>query len=194
MTRESQAGRGLGGRQALFALALLAGLGAAGAGLAQDPGVEAAVEVTATASRDDIETNAPKWVEEMREKLRGLERLDEAARRGRNGESLECITTNLTASRSLLSTSEAALKTIEGALSRGEMERASFEYRKIAIAVKKSREKYEEGARCAEGEGVRDGKTRREITGEPANPDDDTRGLPNDIVDWGFDPPDASPF
>lgn len=183
-----------GRRWGAFGLLLLGGLGAASSGLAEDPGVEATVELTLTASREDIETNAPAWVEEMREKLQGLERLDEAARRGRNGEPLECVSSNLDTNRSLLQTSEGALKSIEEALSRGELERASFEYRKIAIAVKKSREKYDESERCAQGEGVRSGKTRREITGTPANPDDDTRGLPNDIVDWGFDPPDASPF
>ncbi|HMV65735.1 MAG TPA: hypothetical protein PKA64_02700 [Myxococcota bacterium] len=173
---------------------LAVGLGAAGVGFAEDPGVQATVEVSSQVSLADIEANTPKWVAEMHDKLKGLERLDEQSRRGASGEPLECVSTNLDQARSLTESSDLAAEAIQAALSRGDMARASFEYRKIAIAVKNVRRKYDESERCAAGEGQRDGRTRRQITGEPANADDDTRGLPDDVTDWGFDPPDASPF
>lgn len=177
-----------------LALVLFAGVGVAAVGQAEDPGVEVTIERTLDASVTDIQANAPRWVEELRESVKALTRLDEAARRGRGGSGLECVTTNLEAAKSLEQVAGAALTTIETAIAEGDQARASFEYRKIAIAVKRGRDLQAEGERCALGEGVRDGQTRRELTGAPSDVVDETRGMKDDIVEWAFDPPDASPF
>ena len=70
-------------RASAMALALAAGLGVAAVGQAEDPGVEVTIERTLDASVTDIQANAPRWVEELRESVKALSRLDEAARRGR---------------------------------------------------------------------------------------------------------------
>jgi hypothetical protein len=181
-------------RAAGVALATVISLALASAGVAEEPGVEVTLERTLEATADDIRTNAPQWVEEIREALKVTLRLDEAARRSRAGEGLDCLTTNIESLRTLASVSESALKSIEEALSRGDQARASFEYRKIAIASKSSKSLQLEAERCALGEGLRDGATRRDLTGSPTNPADETLPIPNDPTEWAFDPPDASPF
>ena len=179
---------------ALLALGVVVSGGLALASAADSGGVELTIERTLEATPDEITANAPRWVQEITEAVKSLKRLDEAARRGRGGQGLECVSENLKAAESMSQVSDAALKTIEGALASGDQARASFEYRKIAIAVKRARTLTEEAERCALGEGIRDGVTRRKVTGSPGSSVDETVGLPNDIVEYGFDPPDASPF
>jgi hypothetical protein len=161
---------------------------------ARDGASEVALERTLEATPDDMATYAPNWVEEIRAVQADLERLDDTTRKSTGGEGVSCVVTSLDSAATLTKVSEDALATLQEALARGELERAGFEYRKIAIALKKSRELAAAAEDCALGAGVRQGRTRNALLSAPNNPDSDMRALPNDITDYAYDPVDASPF
>lgn len=179
--------RGCGG------LALIAALTGAKVGLAEDVVVEASLERAITASADEMLQNLPRWMDAISGYVRGIARLDAVASRGKS-EGLACVTDALTDGKELETRSKEAEAKLQEAIGRGDMERAGFEYRKLAVSVKKSRELFAAAERCALGEGEQLGRTRRDLEGAPTLSADDTVGLPNDILDYGFDPPDASPF
>jgi hypothetical protein len=174
-----------------FAMSLA---GYAGVVEARDGASEIALERTLEATPDDMATYAPNWVEEIRAMQADLARLDETTRKSTAGEGISCVVTSLESAQTLAKVSDEALATMQEALARGELERAGFEYRKIAIALKKTRELAAAAEECALGAGIRQGRTRNALLSAPNNPDSDMRALPNDIVDYAYDPVDASPF
>jgi hypothetical protein len=179
----------------MCAAGVIASLAVAGAASADDPPVEGEIERVSSATEAEMITFAASATSEMRGTVKSLARMDDQVRSGADGEGLPCVTNNLAAARSLLQVSEGAQKAMARALELGERPRAEHEYRKIAIALKKVRGLYAEGERCAYGEGVSDGKTRVRIEGEPVDADqDETASVPDDVLDYGFDPPNASPF
>lgn len=161
---------------------------------AQDPGADSDFERAATASPDEMKSFAKDAILEMQAIVRALAQVDEDVRRKTEG-GLLCVTNNLASARTLLQVSEAANKALDQALREGQRERAGYEVRKIAIALKKARLLQAEGERCAYGEGVIDGKSRSQVEGNQTSPDsDETADVPDDALGYGFDPPNASPF
>ncbi len=172
------------------ALVLLVPVGA----VAQDPGVESSLERLAEASPDEMTSFARDAIMEMQGLVRSLAQIDEQIRK-QDDDGLLCVTNNLAAARSLLQVSEAASRAMADANATGQSDRAHFEVRKIAIALKQARLLFAEGERCAYGEGVMDGKTRIQLEGSPTSSDsDETERNEDDVLSYGFDPPDASPF
>lgn len=162
-------------------------------GFAQDPGVSSEIERTATATPEEMLAYADDANDDIREVVKRLAKLDEAVRREGDEGGMSCVSNSLVAAGVLLQVSEAAESSLQNSLSIGQRERAEHEFRKIAIALKKAHQLEAEGERCALGEGVQDGKTRVKVDG-PSGTVDDTRAAANDVLDMGFDPPDASPF
>jgi hypothetical protein len=172
-------------------VALVALLGVASA---QDVGVETSIERAAVAEPAEMTEMTPKWLDELKANVAALASLDEAAKKKSGTESLPCITNNLSAARSLLQVSGEAGVALKDALSTGGVERARFEFRKIAIALKKSRSLVAESERCAFGEGIEDGRSQTDLVADAGGSGDDTKGVEDDVMDFGFDPPNASPF
>lgn len=160
---------------------------------AAEPGVTSQVERAASASVDEMQESTPTWLEEMRENVRSLAKLDDLAKKRTDGEGIPCVTNNLAAARSLVQVSEAAERQLDQAVSEGRLERARSEYRKLAVAIDKSRRRLAEGERCAFGEGLQAGKTRVMVEGGPGD-GGETDALPEDVMEYRFDPVDASPF
>lgn len=185
----------MGARTFMWATLLACSFGAAVHSTAQadDAGATSEIEKVSTATEAEMVSFVGAANSEMRGIVKSLSRLDEQAR-GQDEAGLLCLTNNLTAARALFQVAEKAEGMMKEALDIGERPRAEHEYRKVAIALKKARLLYAEAERCA-GDGVSDGINRRKIEGQPIDADkDETEAIPDDILNYGFDPPDASPF
>lgn len=158
----------------------------------QDSGVSSELSRVATATAEEMEEYAADATQESRAIVRDLARLADSGK----GDS-DCVSNSLTAARALLQVADGAVVDLSEALETGERGRAELEFRKIAIALKKSRELQAEGERCGLGEASSDGKTRITVDSEDDTADtgsSDTDPVFDDPLDFGFDPPNASPF
>lgn len=178
---------------ALIVFAALAGL--APRALADEPGVSLDLERMLAAEPDAMRSSTVQANEEQRRIVKALTHLsDEAKRKSADGAGEPCVEESVTGARALLQVSEAAEVAMNVAIAAGQKERASYEFRKVAIALKESRRLSQEGTTCALGVGVQDGNTRLNVTGGIGDALADTQALPNDSLDYGFDPADVSPF
>ena len=180
--------------QVVLAASLLWGLG--GPAVAQDPGVSTSIERVSVAEPGEMLELAPQWLGEMKTNVEGMASLDQAAKKKTDGEGVPCVTNNLAAGRSLAQVSKLAVEAMQQAIEAGDLRRARFEYRKIAIGVKNSRGLLAESERCAFGQGIQDGKTKVNLVGGATGDQDDTRAVEEEIIDMAsaFDPPNSSPF
>ncbi|MGC6493204.1 MAG: hypothetical protein ACON5B_10240 [Myxococcota bacterium] len=159
----------------------------------EDPGVATTVERVGSASPEEMLVFARDATEEGRSIVKSLDKLIESSP-GLEGSGRECVQFNYLAAKSLSQVGDAAQASMKAALQNGQRERADHEFRKIAVALKKGRQLYAEAERCALGDSAQDGKTRVKIDGDLADGVDETREVASDLMDYGFDPPDGSPF
>src|SRR5690606_16573602 len=99
-------------------------LGQAGVAGAQEVGVRGEIERTTTTTSQEKLDYAEASLVELREALRELQRMAEAARRDSEVERLQCLNTRLTSLRALQSATEGASAAMNTALLAGEIERA----------------------------------------------------------------------
>jgi hypothetical protein len=162
--------------------------------IAQDPtGVSSDIERTATTSPQEKITYAENSNQEIREAEKEIAKLLEQSRKDGDAEAIECLVNRLTSVRALLQVSEAAEVAMKDALANGDDERANHEFRKIAVAISKTRMLLAEAQRCSSDQSLQSGATitEWEVEGvDPVNPDPpdfSTTGI-------GLTPPPVSPF
>jgi hypothetical protein len=183
------------GGLAALAFLIAAGAGFAVAARAQDAGVELSVERTLDATPEDMLRLAPGWVAEITSIVSSLELLDASTRRGRgDSNGLPCVIDDLESARALKASAASAQSGMESAIGTGSSSLASFEFRKIVVALIGARKLQTNAVGCAEGAGLQTGLTRRTVEAEGSGAGNEMAAVPDDIVDYGFDPFDASPF
>jgi hypothetical protein len=162
--------------------------------IAQDPtGVSSDIERTETTSPQEKITYAENSNQEIREAEKEIAKLLETAQKEGDAEAVECLVNRLTSVRALLQVSEAAEIAMKDALAGGDDERANHEFRKIAVAISKTRMLLAEAQRCSSDQSLQSGATITEWEvegGDPASPP------PPEITDVGIGitPPQVSPF
>jgi len=110
-------------------------------------------------------------------------------------DSKQCVQNSFTVTDALQQVTVTAAQTMADALTAGQRERAEHEFRKVAIALKKARVMLSEGQQCAGGDASADGATDIRVDGAlTADADEDVSAVSEDTMDYGFDPPNASPF
>jgi len=187
-------GRGLGGVAAVTLL--LIGAGAlADRAAAQDSRVSMSVERMLDATPEDMLRQAPGWVAEINTIVAELESLEASARRGRGDSAgLPCLVSDLDAARQLQGAAKTASEAMTEAIGVGSTPRASFEFRKIYVALEAARALQGSARECLEGGGLQAGKTRRDVASQGAGVGSELEPVPDDVMDFAFDPFDASPF
>lgn len=176
------------------AAALLVGLGLVGIAVAQDPtGVTSDLERTASTTPQEKIAYAESSNQEIRDAEKQIARLLEQARKDGDGEAIECLVNRLTSVRALLQVSEGAEVAMKNAIAAGEEEKANHEFRKIAVAVGKTRMLLAEAQRCASDQTLESGTTL--VDWESSGDFDDELPEP-EITDFDIpaDPPEVSPF
>jgi len=161
---------------------------------AQDVGVTGEIVGTQTTSPQEKIQYAIDATAEMRDAVKSVVKLLEGARRESSVERLQCLSYRLTALRALVQVSEAADTAMKESLAAGATERADHEFRKIAVALSKTRQLLAEAERCLDDSGMRSGESVTEYTGGITDDGDDTEGVGFDAMDLQEDPPHASPF
>src|SRR5262245_29090306 len=137
------------GRRALTSLVLLALLGASGRALGQDPTLGVSdLERAATTSPQEKIAYAESANAEMGEAVRQIQRLLDQARKDVDPDAIECLISRLTSVRALLQVSEEAEISMKNSIAAAEEEKANHEFRKIAVAVSKTRVLLAESQGC----------------------------------------------
>jgi len=178
----------------LTALVLLSALTASPA-LAQSPGgVSSELERTASTSPDEKKAYAEVSNQEIRDADKQISKLLEAAKKEGDTEATECLLSRLTAVRALLSVSERAEGAMGEALAAGNEEKANHEFRKIAVAVSKTRMLRAEANRCTADESEGGDNTIVDWESFLQDYQDVFDEYDLDDLDFGQDPPQVSPF
>lgn len=145
---------------AFLGVALLFAVSAVAATTDTPVGVSSDIERTASTTPEEKIAYAERGNQEIRDAERQMTKLLEQARKDPNGaEAVQCVVSRLTAVRALVQVSMKAEVDMKTALQTGEEERANHEYRKIAVAVSKTRVLLAEANRCLTGEQVESGTT-----------------------------------
>jgi len=179
-------------RPALLAL-LAATLCGAPQVLAQESGVVGDLERVATTTPQEKMSYAADTTEEMRQAIKDVSKMLEAARREGDLNKLQCLNNRLTSIRALLQVSESAEVSMKEALSSGETERADHEFRKITVARGKAQQLRAEAEQCITDTGLKAGQTVVKADEALDKPSDETLEEPTEI-DYGGDPAQTSPF
>jgi DNA-binding phage protein len=161
---------------------------------AQDPtGVISDLERTATTTPAEKIAYAESSNQEIRDAEKQITRLLEQARKDSDAEAIECLQNRLTSVRALLQVSETAEVSMRDAIAAGAEEKANHEFRKIAVAVSKTRLLLAEAQRCASDQQVESGSTLVDWESALAE-ENDLDDLDIDDFDIGLDPPQRSPW
>ena len=131
--------------------------------------------------------------QEIREAEKQIARLLEQARKDGDAEAIECLINRLTSVRALLQVSESAEVSMRDAIAAGEEEKANHEFRKIAVAVSKTRMLLAEAQRCAADQDLASGQTLVDWESRLDDGGDFGEVDVNDL-DIAVDPPQVSPF
>ena len=180
-------------RRLMLGACLVAAMSAAPA-IAQETGISGELERTASTSPEEKISYADAANEEIRGAVAGVARLIEEARREGDVDTLECLTTKLSAIRAMLGVSEMAEATMNSAIEAGEVARADHEFRKIVVARAKTRQLLAEAEQCVSDGTIEPGVVDVDWTAEFSEDGDPTDETVFDDLDYGFDPPSASPF
>ncbi|MFT4627792.1 MAG: hypothetical protein ACI8PZ_006479 [Myxococcota bacterium] len=182
---------------ALRVFAILAGVLVAQPALAQDGGIRSELERSASTSDDDKLDYAETARTEIADTLRSVTKALEGARREGDADKIQCLTSRLTSVRALQVVTDGAATSMRSAIENGEAEKADHEFRKIAVALGKTRMLSAEAQQCDSGAGVQPGETVIELLSELLSDEeivDLLEQLELDQLQFGMDPPDVSPF
>jgi DNA-binding phage protein len=161
---------------------------------AQDPsGVTSDLERTASTTPQEKISYAESSNEEIRDAEKQITRLLEQARKDNDAEAIECLANRLTSVRALLQVSESAEVAMRDSIAAGLVEKANHEFRKIAVAISKTRMLLAEAQRCASEQQVEPGQTLVDWESALADENDLASLDPTDFT-FGGDPPQVSPF
>ncbi len=182
------------GSHTLVAMGAILLIAAAGAASAQDPtGVSSEIERTASTSPEEKLAYADTSNSEIAEAEKQISKLLDQARKDGDAEAIECLISRLTSVRALQQVAGKAETSLEDALAAGEEEKANHEFRKIAVAVSKTRMLTAEAQRCASEQALESGTTL--VNWETTlDGDDDPINEEIDEFDLYPDPPEVSPF
>lgn len=169
-------------------------LALAGPALGQDRGVSGDIQRTATASPQEKLQYAADAVDELKASVTEAQKLLDQARKDGQTEQIDCLSKRIADLKTLAQVTESSESSMKVALEGGNQERASHEMRKIAVALSKARQLAAESEACMDDSGVASGKTVVKSEGGFEGEEDETEPVPVDVLDQGYDPPDASPF
>jgi hypothetical protein len=172
------------GRFSSIAAALVAGwLGVSGVAAQQPTGVTSELARAATTSPEEKIAYAQDANTEINGAIKTIEKLLDSAKRGNaSPDAIQCLNARLTQARTLAAVSQASEITMKEDLAVQELEGAMHEFRKIAIALSKTRGLLAEAYTCTGNEEEAAGTTTTEVTEpppfeQPGNPDDDFGGV-----------------
>ncbi len=169
--------------------------GAIGTAFAQDPsGISSELERTATTTPAEKVAYAESSNNEISDAVATITTLLDSAKKDADVEALQCLTSRLASARALQQVSEGAETAMKDAISKGETDRADHEFRKIAVAVSKTRSLLAEAQQCTADQATEDGITNVTFFIDEDVELDEENALDIDDIDIGFDPPDVSPF
>jgi hypothetical protein len=159
---------------------------------ADAPGVAGTLEQSATTSPKEKVAFADSALAEIDAAVKTVEKLLEQAEKEKNTEEIECLTRKLTPMRALYEVSQVSSNAMRQALAEDSSVHAAEEYRKVAVALTKTREFLAEAQACVGDTGVNRGATSSSVSttgdgfvGEEAvNPD---------VLDGGDPGPDGTP-
>jgi len=160
--------------------------------LAQDDAKGQLEQSGSTSDKEKLEFAADA-VGEMKEAVSDVSKKLANAEKENDDLKIQCLSKKLASIRSLSEVSETAQSSMEKALSSGDQALADAEFRKIAVALSKTRQFYAEAEACMVGSDTTPGVTDINVTSDALESDDLALMDPGDI-DIGVDPPDQSPF
>jgi hypothetical protein len=133
---------------------------------------------------------------EMKDNIKAIRKLMDSAERDGDLDQIQCVRNKLASIQALLSVSERAQGAMKDALSNGQVDRAEYEFRKLAVAISKVRQFMAEAQACVGTEDLANGSSQNIDVSTGALPADDdaTSEVPSNDVFIGVDPPNASPF
>lgn len=178
-------------------LATLAALIGSGVAVAQDQGIRSELERSASTSDEEKLNYADTAQSEIDDTLRQANKMLEVARRDGDADRVQCLTSRLTSVRALQVVTDGASNAMRTAIENGQADKADHEFRKIAVALGKTRMLAAEAQQCDAGASVQPGETLIELLSELVS-DEELQGLMEqlelDQLDFGMDPPDVSPI
>ncbi|MFZ5475782.1 MAG: hypothetical protein ACOZNI_03310 [Myxococcota bacterium] len=130
--------------RSLLALALLGVTPA----LADTPGIEGSLEQSATTSPKEKVEFARSAVDEIGTSVKTVEKLLEQATKDKDEEAKECLTRKLTAMKALHEVVKVSNNNMQQALASSDMVHADLEFRKVAVALAKTRDFLAEAHAC----------------------------------------------
>jgi hypothetical protein len=147
---------------------------------------------TSTAEKTDFATSANK---EMDAAVKKLAKAMSDAEREREAVQLLCLSKKLSSARTLTEVAEYASAAMNVAIAENNLDMAEHEFRKIAVALQKTREFAAEGEACLGDGGSAPGVTSVDVSQGNLDDEDDTEPIDDGSTGLlGIDPPDTSPF
>jgi hypothetical protein len=178
----------------IFGITLLAVLPTTTAWAQTPGGVSSELERTASTSTEEKTAYASVSNAEISEAEKAVAKSLETARKGGDAQVIECVLSRLTAIRALQSVSQNAEGAMKTAIAAGEEEKANHEYRKIAVALAKTRQLRGEANQCDSTNGEGGGSTIVDWQSFLDNNDGVFDDWDLDELDIVVEPPQVSPF
>lgn len=133
--------------------------------LADTPGISGELEQSSTTSPKEKVAFSEAAIIEIGGAMRTVEKLLEEAQKEKNVEHVECLTRKLTPLKALYEVSRQSNTVMQQALSVSDAVHADQEFRKVAVALTKSRDFLVEAQACVGDNGVKRGEGGVTVTG-----------------------------
>ena len=177
-----------------LALVLLSGL-LPEAKAEDDNSIRSQLEQSSLTSIEEKQEFALNANEEMNRAVKKLAKAMSDAEREREAVRLNCLTKKLSSARTLSEVAESANEAMDAAIKANDLDKAEHEFRKIAVALQKTREFAAEGEACLGDSGSASGVTSVDVSSGALDDLDDTEPFDDGSTGLlGIDPPDTSPF
>ncbi len=169
----------------IVALAAVLGSLVASPAFAQETGVSGELEQSATTTPREKTEFADGALAEIEAAVKTVEGLlkDAESAKDKNAEVIECLTRKLTPMRALLEVSRQSSNTMKQFLASNDTVHADQEFRKVAVALTKSREFLAEAQACVGDTGVERGDSSATLTDGGENNVDETDVPPIDDIE-----------
>jgi uncharacterized protein YPO0396 len=175
-------------------MSFLIALSVGGIASAQED-IKAQLEQSAATSSAEKMEFAGTANKEMDAAVKKLAKAMSDAEREREAVQLLCLSKKLSSARTLTEVAEHASEAMDAAIAENNLDRAEHEFRKIAVALQKTREFAAEGEGCLGDGGSAPGVTSVDVTRGNLDDEDDTEPIDDGSTGLlGIDPPDTSPF
>lgn len=172
-------------------LPLLAlGLALGGPAYAQSTGISGELEQSASTSPKEKAQFVDGALAEIADGVKTVEGLLADAEKEKNVEQIECLTRKLTPMRALLEVSKQSSNAMRQNLASNDVVHADQEFRKVAVALTKTREFLAEAQACVGDSGVERGDSSATVTDATENDVTESDVPPLETPDMG---PDGTP-